>query len=104
MSTWAAVLLACALGFALKYAGYLVPPAWLSGERVGRVTSALPVALLAALVAVQTFTTVDGSLVLDARAVAVGVALLALALRAPFLLVVVLAALTAALLRLAGWG
>ena len=45
----------------------------------------LPVALLAALVAVQAFTTTGGTFVLDARAGALAVAVVALALRAPFL-------------------
>ena len=40
---------------------------------------------------------------LDARLPALGVAALLLALRAPFILVVVSAAVVAALLRLAGW-
>jgi hypothetical protein len=102
VSLWVAVLVGCALAYLLKLLGYVVPVRWLEGERTARVTSALPVALLAALVAVQTFTGAGGSLVLDARAAAVGVAIVALVLRAPFLVVVVLAALTAALLRLAG--
>ncbi|GAB3448122.1 hypothetical protein GCM10027517_32780 [Phycicoccus ginsengisoli] len=102
MSLWGAVLLGCALAYLLKLLGHVVPVRWLEGRRTARVTSALPVALLAALVAVQTFTGPGGGLVLDARAAAVGVAILALLARAPFLVVVVLAALTAALLRLAG--
>jgi len=102
VSTWAAVLAAGVLSVALKYLGYVVPTRWLDGDRTTRVTSALPIALLAALVAVQTFTGAGGALTLDARVLAVGVALLALLARAPFLVVVVLAALTAALLRLAG--
>ena len=102
MSTWTAVMLGCALAYLLKLLGHVVPVRWLEGERSARITSALPVALLAALVAVQTFTRQGGGLTLDARAVAVAVAVVALALRAPFLVVVVLAALTAALLRLAG--
>ena len=96
MSLWLTVLLASAIAFALKVAGYLVPHTWLDGPRVARMTSMLPVALLAALVAVQAFTTSGGTFVLDARAGAVAVALVALALRAPFLVVVVLAAATAA--------
>jgi hypothetical protein len=52
---------------------------------------------------VQTFTTAGGTFVVDARAGALAVALVALALRAPFLLVVVLAAATAAGLRALGW-
>ena len=54
--------------------------------------------LLAALIVTQAFA--DGRhLVLDARAAGVGVALVAVALRAPVLVVVVLAAGTAALAR-----
>jgi hypothetical protein len=102
MSTWTALLVASALAFALKLLGHLVPETWLDGDRTTRVTSALPIALLAALVAVQTLTTAEGSPALDARAAAVGVAIVALLLRAPFLVVVVLAAAVAAGLRLLG--
>lgn len=104
MTMWTAVLAASALAFALKYLGYVVPTRWLEGQRTSRVTSALPIALLSALVAVQTLTGEGGGLVIDARLAAVAVALVALALRAPFLLVVVLAAGTAALLRGLGLG
>lgn len=102
MSTWTAVLIASALAFALKLLGHLVPETWLAGDRTTRITSALPIALLAALVGVQTLTTSAGSPVLDSRAVAVAVAVVALLLRAPFLVVVVLAAGVAAGLRLLG--
>ncbi len=102
MTMWAAVLVASALAFALKLLGYVVPEEWLAGERSSRVTSALPIALLAALVAVQTFTNTDGGLGLDARAAAVAVAIVALVARAPFIVVVALAALVAAGLRAAG--
>jgi hypothetical protein len=64
----------------------------------------LPVALLSALVAVQTFTAPGGGLTLDARAAGMAVAVIALVFRAPFLLVVILAAATAATLRAIGWG
>ncbi|MDF2092826.1 AzlD domain-containing protein [Knoellia sp. 3-2P3] len=104
MTMWTAVLTASALAFALKFLGYVVPAGWLEGPRTSRVTSALPIALLSALVAVQTLTGEGGALVVDARLAAVLVAMTALALRAPFLLVVTLAAVTAALLRAAGWG
>jgi hypothetical protein len=63
------------------------------------VVALLPVALLAALAAVQTFAT-GTTLVIDARVAGVGVAVLLLLLRAPFIVVVVGAAATAALLRL----
>jgi branched-subunit amino acid transport protein len=99
---WTTVLLASALAYVLKYLGHIVPTRWLAGERTSRITSALPIALLAALVAVQTLVGPGGAIVLDARAVAVGVAIVALILRAPFIVVVLLAALVAAGLRLAG--
>ncbi len=104
MNAWVTVLVACALAYLLKLSGYLVPAHWLSGPRISRVTALLPVALLTGLVVVQTFATPDHSLTLDARAAGVGVAVVALLLRAPFIVVVVLAAGTAALLRHFGWG
>ncbi len=102
MSTWTALLVASGLAFVLKYLGYVVPASWLDGERTTRITSALPIALLAALVGVQTLTSGTGAITLDSRAAAVGVAIVALLLRAPFILVVVLAAAVAAGLRLLG--
>ena len=67
MSLWTAILLAAAAAFALKLAGYLVPADLLSHPRAKRVTAALPIALLAALVATQTFTRTGGGLTADAR-------------------------------------
>lgn len=96
--TWAAVLAAAALCFAIKLAGHLVPEHWLAEPRVARIASLVTVALLGALVAVQTFT-VRSAVVVDARLAAVAVAAVALALRAPFVVVVVLAAVVAAVLR-----
>ena len=103
MSTWATVLVACALAYLLKLAGYVVPDRWLSGARVRRVTGLLPVALLTGLVVVQAFASGSHALTLDARAAGLGVAVVALLLRAPFIVVVVLGAGTAALLRHFGW-
>lgn len=102
MTMWAAVLVAAAVAYALKLAGYLVPAHLLEGPRAKRITAALPIALLAALITTQTFVS-GGSLAVDARAAAVGVAAVALLLRAPFVLVVMLGAVTAGLLRLLGW-
>ena len=95
---WAAVMLASAGCFALKLAGWSVPAHWLQRERLQRAAVLLPVPLLAALVVVQAFAG-DRALVLDARAAGLAVALGLVLLRAPFLLVVVAAAATAALLR-----
>lgn len=104
MTLWTTVLVASGLSFALKYLGYLVPHQLLDGPVVSRVTAMLPVALLSALVAVQTFTGTGGGLTLDARAAGLVVAMTALLLRAPFLVVVILAAATAGTLRALGWG
>ena len=96
---WLAVLLTAVGCYLLKLAGLSVPEAVLEHPLVERVADLLPVALLAALVAVQVVA--DGqSLVLDARLVGLGVAVVALLLRAPFLVVVLAAAAAAALVRL----
>jgi uncharacterized membrane protein len=103
MITWIAVISASAIAYAFKFAGYSVPPRWLEHPRANRVTEMLPAALLASLVILQTFSTAT-HLVLDARAAGLLVAIVALILRAPFIVVVALAAVTAALLRLfLGW-
>lgn len=100
---WTTVLVASLACFALKLGGHLIPRSWLASERVQRVTALVTVALLVSLVVVQGFA--DGrTLTVDARVPALAVAALALALRAPFILVVVLAAATAAGLRAFGWG
>ncbi|WP_299447032.1 AzlD domain-containing protein [uncultured Phycicoccus sp.] len=103
MTTWATVLLACAAAFGLKLAGYLVPAGWVRGERRSRVIALLPVALLAALVAVQTVVGDGGALLLDARAAALAAAVVLLVLRANFLVVVGAAAAVAGILRALGW-
>ena len=102
MTMTVAVLLACGACFLLKAAGYVLPESVVSGPRAARITTLLPVALLAALVAIQTFAS-GPTLVLDARVVAVAVALVLLAVRANFLVVVIAAALVAAVVRALGW-
>jgi branched-subunit amino acid transport protein len=99
---WTAVLLACAGCYLLKLAGLSLPERVLSHPTVERVADLIPVALLSALVAVQVFAGgTDGpALVLDARALGLGFAVVALLLRAPFLVVVVGASVVAALARL----
>lgn len=101
MSVWSAVLLAACVCVALKTVGYLVPAHVLQAPRPARISDLLTVALLAALVAVQTLG--DGQAVaVDARLPAVLVAAGLLWLRQSFLVVVFVAALVAALLRWAG--
>lgn len=97
--TWTALLVAGAGCYLLKLAGLSVPARLLDHPLVERVADLIPVALLAALVAVQTFAS-GTDLTVDARVLGVGFAAVALMLRAPFLVVVVGAAVVAALARL----
>ena len=94
-----AVVLAGSLGcYLLKLAGLSVPAAWVERPWVTRVVEFVPAALLAALVAVQAGTS-GQDLVLDGRLVGLAVAALALALRAPFIVVLVLAGAAGALVH-----
>ena len=96
---WIAVGITAIGCYLLKLAGLSVPPRVLERPLVERVADYIPVALLAALIAVQVFSH-GHSLVIDARAVGLGVAVVLLLLRAPFLVVVFGAAVVAALVRL----
>jgi hypothetical protein len=99
--TWAAIL-ATSLGcYLLKLAGLLVPRAWLEQPTIARVAALLPVALLAALAAVEALA-MDTRLVVDARVAGIAAAVVALLFRAPFLVVVFVAACTAAAVRALG--
>jgi hypothetical protein len=101
VTLWTAVLLASVICLALKAIGYLVPSRWFEAPRPARIADLLTVALLAALVAVQTLAQ-GQALAVDARVPALLVAAGLLLVRAPFLVVVAGAAVVAALLRL--WG
>jgi branched-subunit amino acid transport protein len=95
---WLAVL-GGALGcYLLKLAGLAVPAEWMERPWLIRVVDFTPAALLAALVAVQAVAA-GHSLVLDGRLVGLAVAALALAFRAPFIVVLVLAGATGALVH-----
>jgi branched-subunit amino acid transport protein len=96
---WAAILVTGVGAYLLKLAGLSIPSSVLERPLVHRVADLMPVALLAALVAVQVFGS-GSSLTVDARTAGLAVAVLALFLRAPFIVVVFAAALTAAGVRL----
>ena len=99
MTLWNTVLLAAIIVLALKLVGYLVPQKLIEKPTPARVSNLLTVALLAALIAVQTFGSGTG-LALDARVPALLVAAGLFALRVPFVLVILAAAVTAALIRM----
>jgi len=96
---WAAVLVTALGCYLLKLAGLSVPPRVLERPLVERVADLIPVALLAALIAVQVFAR-GHEIVIDARALGLAAAVVLLLLRAPFLVVVFGAALVAAGVRL----
>jgi len=95
---WPAILATSLGAYLLKLAGLSTPAEVLESPRVRRISALLPVALLAALAAVQIFA-VGQHLALDARAAGLAFAVGALLLRAPFLVVVVGAAAVAAGVR-----
>jgi branched-subunit amino acid transport protein len=96
--SWSAILALSAVSYALKAVGPLLAGGRQLGPRLRRTLDLVPVALLAALIATQTFSQ-GHRLVIDARAPTLAVAGLLVWRRAPFLVVVLAAAGTAALLR-----
>jgi len=98
---WVAIVAVTLASAAIKAAGPILVGGRAFPPRVNAVITLLAPALLAALVVTETFGE-DGHLMLDERALGVGVAAVALALRAPVLLAVALAALVTALARLFG--
>jgi hypothetical protein len=95
---WLAITLTAVGCYLLKLTGLSVPTKILDQPYVQRLAALLPVALLGALVAVQALSS-GTQLAADARLAGIAVGVLALVARAPFLVVVVAAAGTTAVLR-----
>ncbi len=102
MSLWAWIVLASIVAYATKLSGYLVPARWLENDRMTHIAGTLTIGLLASLTTMNAFSS-GQTLVLDARAGALIAAAIALSLRVPFLGVVIVGALAAASLRMAGF-
>jgi hypothetical protein len=96
------LLLSCLFAYAWKLVGYLVPATLLKNPRTSRVAGTMTIGLLASLTVVNAAAS-GQALLADARLGALAAAAVALLFRAPFLVVVLAGAGTAALLRLAGW-
>ena len=94
-SFWIATIGTSVIAFALKYSGHSIPQRWLERPKIQRINALIPIALLSALVAVQTFTE-KSKLIIDHRLAGVSVAVIALLLKAPFPVVVLSAAITSA--------
>ncbi|MFZ9441385.1 MAG: AzlD domain-containing protein [Candidatus Nanopelagicaceae bacterium] len=95
---WGAVIGASVLAFAFKYIGQSIPQSLLANPRIARIADLIPTALLAGLVAVQTFAE-KTTLVVDQRLAGIAVAAIALMLRANFLVMLLAATATSALLH-----
>ncbi|MFB4316247.1 AzlD domain-containing protein [Actinomadura sp. 21ATH] len=101
MSVWIAVI-ATGIGcYLLKLGGLVTPQRVLDDPRVRRFTDLVPVALLTALIAVQALAPEGRTLEFDGpRTAGLAAAVAAMLLRAPFLVVLAVAAGVAAGLRL----
>ncbi|RJL31224.1 AzlD domain-containing protein [Bailinhaonella thermotolerans] len=100
MNLWIAVIATCVGCYALKIAGLAAPRRLLDHPGVRRFAALVPIALLSALIVVQTFGQ-GQSLTLDGpRLAGLGAAVAALLLRAPFLVVLLVAAAVTAAVRL----
>jgi hypothetical protein len=94
---WIATIGTSVIAFALKYSGHSVPEKWLSHPKIQRINGLIPIALLSALVAVQSFSE-KSKLMIDQRLLGLSVAIIALMLKAPFPIVVISAAASSAAL------
>ncbi len=94
---WIATLVTSLICFLLKLLGYSLPESILNRPVIQRINALIPIALLSALVAVQTFGN-GKSLTIDHRLAGVLVAAIALRLGANFPIMMGLAALTSALI------
>lgn len=92
---WIGVIGTSAIAYAIKVGGHSVSEKFLSHPLVKRINLLVPIALLSALVAVQSITT-KSDIVLDHRIIGLLAAILALTFKAPFPIVVLSAALTSA--------
>ncbi|MCY9782929.1 AzlD domain-containing protein [Nocardiopsis sp. EMB25] len=103
MTLWIALVATAAGCYLLKYAGLAAPRRLLDNPWLQRFAMTVPIALLAALIAVEALRGEGQALAWDtARMGGIGAAVVALVLRAPFLVVVVVAATATAALR--WWG
>lgn len=93
---WLAILISSALIFIARIIGYNVPSSILEKERLQRITTLIPIVLLAALVGSQTMVK-SGEVVIDHRLAGLLAGAIALRLKGSFLVVLVVAGLTGAL-------
>lgn len=95
-SIWIVIIVSSLAMAAMRIFGYLLPAEVISRDRVLRITTLIPIVLLAALVGVQTMTD-DGSIVIDHRLAGLVAGAIALYLERSFLTVMVVAGIVGAL-------
>lgn len=101
VSLWLWILLAAVAAYLIKLSGYLIPRRILDRPAVVRFATALTVGLLASLTILNTVGK-GQAILLDSRLLALGAAGIALWLKAPYLVVVIVGGVAAGLGRLAG--
>ena len=92
---WVATIGTSLIAFLLKYSGHSVPERWLSHPKIQKINALIPIALLSALVAVQSFSE-KSQLMFDQRLVGLLATIIALIFKAPFPIVVLSAAVSSA--------
>jgi len=92
---WIATIGTSLMAFLLKYSGHSVPERWLTHPKIQKINALIPIALLSALVSVQSFSE-KSTLMIDQRLVGLSVAIITLILKAPFPIVVLSAAVSSA--------
>jgi hypothetical protein len=92
---WLGVIGTSVIAYALKFSGHSVPEKFLSHPLIKRINLLIPIALLSALVAVQSVT-IKSAIVIDHRLVGLAAAIVALIFKAPFPVVVLSAAISSA--------
>ena len=99
MILWWWLVIASVLCFVIKFVGYTVPSSLMDNPRIAYKSGIVTIGLLAALTAANTFASGE-KVVFDARIGGLIAAAIALKLKAPFILVVIIGAVATGLLRL----
>jgi hypothetical protein len=102
MTLWTWVLLSALAAYALKLFGYLLPQSLLDRPVFHELAGALTVGLLASLTVLNTFGSRGQGIALDSRLLALVAGAIALKLKAPYIVVVAVGGIAAALGRRAG--
>lgn len=92
---WTVLIATSVISLFIKWFGHAVPERWLANARLQRINALVPISLLSALVVAQGLV-VKTHVVIDHRLAGLLAALAALFAKAPFPVVVVVAALSSA--------